>query len=149
MAINWDALDAKSKEVGVEVMDFKPLPTGTYEARFLECVLDQNGGVIERRFEVISGEHQGKKQKDWLNLTSKDGGENEVGVSRINKEMHALDENLLNMPLLLGLTHYCDGVVGETVEIYVSTKPRKDKPSEFNSSIYVNSFLTNGAALPF
>lgn len=141
----WDSLEQSYGQAEVSGGgEFKPLPTGKYQAEIVESMFDLKKMCMVRKFKIINGgEHTGKSQKDWIYLFKNDGFPNDISASRLKGEIQAFDSDLVALPLKDSLPTYCQGVQGLMADIYISTKPGTDKQGNTieNSTIYINGFI--------
>lgn len=129
MSFSFGSFDAREVEPNVG-MSNEPLPAGKYRAQIVKGEWKENkkknGRYLELVFEIVKGEHSGRRVWGRLNLENPSAQAVEIANGELSAICHAVkvmkprnEQQLFNIPMVIG----------------VEVEERKDTPGSYSNRI--------------
>jgi len=129
MSFSFGNFDAREVEPTVGLSD-KPVPAGKYRAQIVKGEWKENkkknGRYLELVFEIIKGDHAGRRVWGRLNLENPSSQAVEIANGELSAICHAIknmkprsEQALFNIPMVIG----------------VEVEERKDSPGAYSNRI--------------
>jgi hypothetical protein len=140
MSFSFGSFDAREVEPAVGLSD-KPVPAGKYRAQIVKGEWKENkkknGRYLELVFEIVKGDHSGRRVWGRLNLENPSSQAVEIANGELSAICHAVgvmkprnEQQLFNIPMVIG----------------VEVEERKDSPWAYSNRIKTYESIEKSSA---